>query len=126
MANLTAKQRDFCRHYVANGGNASDAARVAGYSDAGHGGYRLLRQRSIIEEIERIRAAVAKASNTMMAKALADSQGIGHDDAREPISPELAETLVRRRGADDETRAVVSMAYCGEGRQLLRRRSRRV
>ena len=111
MANLTDKQRAFCRHYVANGGVATSAARAAGYAEPGPEGFWLIRKRHILEEIERLHAAVAKAGNAIMAKALSDSQGIGNDDAREPASAELAAALVPRRGADDEARAVVSMAY---------------
>ena len=115
MANLTDKQRAFCRHYVANGGVATSAARAAGYAEPGPEGFRLIRKRHILEEIERLHAAVAKAGNAIMAKALSDSQGIGNDDVREPVSPELAAALVARRGADDEARAVVSMAYVMAG-----------
>lgn len=70
-----------------------------------------MRKRHVPEEIELLRAAVAKTGNAIMAKAIADSQGIGNDDVREPVSPKLAASLAKRRGDDDEARAVVSMAY---------------
>jgi hypothetical protein len=44
-----------------------------------------------------------------MAKALANSQETGQD--RPQVDAKLAKPLVARRGADDEARAVVSMAY---------------
>ena len=51
-AQLTDHQRAFCRHYIANGGIASHAAKAAGYTDPGPEGRRLLRKRPIREEIE--------------------------------------------------------------------------
>jgi hypothetical protein len=113
VAVTTEKQGQFCRHYVANGGNASAAAKEAGYSDPGQEGYRLLRKRHIRLEIERLQAAIAKAGNRLMARALADSS---EKLATEPpIEPNLARALAKRRGADDELRAVMSQAYVMAG-----------
>ena len=53
------KNAAFCRHYVANGGVATSAARSARIRRAGPEGFRLIRKRHILEEIERLHAAVA-------------------------------------------------------------------
>ena len=111
MARLTDKQRAFCRHHVANGGKASLAAKAAGYSEPQSDGWKLMQKPHIREEIQRLKVSVAKTGNAIMAKAIADSQGIGNDDSQEPVSPTLARRLAKRRGDDDEARAVVSMAY---------------
>lgn len=54
---LTDKQRQFCRHYVANGGNASKAAKDAGYSNPDKVAYRVLAndkvQRYLADFVER-------------------------------------------------------------------------
>ena len=115
MASLTEKQHQFCRHYVANGGKPMPAARLAGYSEPTTDGWKLLRKPHIREEIQRLQVALAKTGNAIIAKAIADSQGIGNDDSHDPVSLSLAAALVARRGADDEARAVVSMAYVMAG-----------
>lgn len=55
---LTERQERFCIEYVLNKGNASLAARRAGYSESGdeQEGYRLLRKADIIARIEELRA----------------------------------------------------------------------
>ena len=70
MPNMTDKQRAFCRSYVANGGNGSQAAKTAGYADHRAKGSKLLKLRSVREEIERLQVAIAKRGNQIMAEAL--------------------------------------------------------
>jgi hypothetical protein len=86
-------------------GRQFKAARSAGYSAPGPDGFKLIRKRHIREEIEWLQASVAKTGNEIIAKAIADSV------PDKPIEPDLAKSLVARRGADDEARAVVSMGY---------------
>lgn len=53
---MTYKERRFCSEYVTNCGNATEAAKVAGYSEASAHelGSRLLKKVEIQEEIARI------------------------------------------------------------------------
>ena len=100
---LTDKQRAFCRSYVANGGNASQAAKTAGYLDHGPEGTKLLKKqhwkRSIREEIERLQVAIAKAGNQIMVDALVGT------DQPEPVDTGLAASLVAPRGATHDRRS---------------------
>src|SRR4051812_31005293 len=106
---LTDMQTTFCRHFVANGGNGTQAAREAGYSDAAPAASKMLKTRWIRQEIERLHLAASKATNEMLANAVSGSQGSGR--GKPTVDPDLANSLAVRRGADDEVRAVVSMAY---------------
>lgn len=55
---LTRRQAAFVEQYVANGGNASKAAKDAGYSESAAGtiGWKLLRLDSVSQEIFRLTA----------------------------------------------------------------------
>lgn len=70
---LTAKERAFCGHYVANRGDAADAARKAGYSDKGNGakvmGHRLLQKPAIQFELQRLTSVNTKQVNQMLTHA---------------------------------------------------------
>ena len=48
MAELTPKQKAFADNYIANGGNATDAARKAGYKKPEVQGYENLRKPNIL------------------------------------------------------------------------------
>jgi phage terminase small subunit len=50
--NLTTKQRKFCEVYAANGGNATDAARQAGYALPEKQGYQQLEKTCILDCIK--------------------------------------------------------------------------
>jgi len=52
-ANLTERQNQFCRYYLANGGNATDAARVAGYATPEADGWKLKGNPRIVAAIQR-------------------------------------------------------------------------
>ena len=59
---LTAKQDLFCRHYIANGFNATQAAISAGYSEdtARSEGSRLLTNVDVVARIDELKAPIAK------------------------------------------------------------------
>jgi len=57
MPKLTERQRAFCRHLV-TGMSASEAAREAGYRNAGRQAYELLEKPHIKAEIDRLREKV--------------------------------------------------------------------
>ncbi len=61
---LSEKQADFCRHYVANGFNGTQAAISAGYSaeTANEQAAQLLAKLSIKEEVERLKAKAVEKS----------------------------------------------------------------
>lgn len=69
---LTGKQEAFCRYYVSNGFNATQAAVSAGYSEdtANEQGARLLANVSIKDFIEELKKPIAK-KTTMSAERLA-------------------------------------------------------
>lgn len=52
---LTEKQRRFCEAYAANGGNATDAARQAGYAKPVQQGPRLLGNVGVQQALEALR-----------------------------------------------------------------------
>jgi phage terminase small subunit len=68
---LTERERAFCGHYVANGGNATQAAIKAGYSEKGASvaGTRLMKRLPLRNEIARIHAANAQVVSAMLVKA---------------------------------------------------------
>lgn len=70
---LSPMERAFCRAYVANGGNGTQAAIAAGYSEKGASvaAARLLKRPAVIAEIERLRLASGKVVEQIMSKALA-------------------------------------------------------
>ena len=47
MAELTPKREAFAKNFIENGGNATDAARKAGYKKPEAEGYRLLRNADV-------------------------------------------------------------------------------
>jgi phage terminase small subunit len=53
---LTPKQKAFCEYYVANGGNATEAAKQAGYSEktASETGYENLNKPQIVNYIDQL------------------------------------------------------------------------
>ena len=61
MPQLTDKQRKFCKYYLALG-NASKAAKMAGYSEkaAGQAGFRLVNDEKIKAELKRLRLEIVE------------------------------------------------------------------
>lgn len=59
---LTEKQRKFCENYAANGGNATEAARQAGYSKPPQQGPRLLGNVGVCEALEKLREETTNAA----------------------------------------------------------------
>lgn len=59
---LTLQEIEFCKHYLSNGGNASEAARSAGYSprSAGRVGSNLLGREPIAEFLGKMRAELER------------------------------------------------------------------
>lgn len=53
---LTERQRKFCEAYAANGGNATEAARSAGYKHQEVQGSRLLENVKVLSALEALRA----------------------------------------------------------------------
>jgi hypothetical protein len=66
MGELTPKQKAFADNYIANGGNASEAARKAGYSErnAGTNAGKLLKNSKIASYIAEKQAEVDKLNGT--------------------------------------------------------------
>ena len=87
---------------VISAGYAPNSASVAGS--------RLLTRRHIRLEVERLQAGIARAGNRIIADALAGSTA-----ESTKVDVDLAKAIADRRGADDEARAVVSMAYVMAG-----------
>ena len=58
--NLTPKQEAFAKEYIKNGGNASDAARKAGYKNYEVEGYRLIRNDKVLSYIAEKQAKIEK------------------------------------------------------------------
>lgn len=58
--NLTPKQEAFVKEYIKNGGNASDAARKAGYKNYEVEGYRLIRNDKVLSYIAEKQAKIEK------------------------------------------------------------------
>lgn len=58
--NLTPKQKAFADWYIKNGGNASDAARKAGYKNYEVEGYRLIRNDKVLSYIAEKQAKIEK------------------------------------------------------------------
>lgn len=57
---LTPKQEAFAKEYIKNGGNASDAARKAGYKNYEVEGYRLIRNDKVLSYIAEKQAKIEK------------------------------------------------------------------
>lgn len=65
---LPEKRRKFVLAYVGeSAGNASSAARIAGYAAPGEEGYRLLKNARILEAIEELQLATGSDSASMVA-----------------------------------------------------------
>ena len=73
MAKLTPKQKAFADNYIANGGNATDAARKAGYKQPEVQGYENLRKPNIAAYIAERQAEIDKLNGTDI-MSLADIQ----------------------------------------------------
>lgn len=59
---LTERQRRFCEAFAANGGNAMDAARQAGYARPAQEGARLLENAGIRAALEALRKSTTSAA----------------------------------------------------------------
>ena len=59
---LTERQRRFCEAFSANGGNALDAARTAGYKRPHPEGARLLQNATIKAALDKLRAETTNAA----------------------------------------------------------------
>lgn len=64
MAELTPKREAFAKNFIENGGNATDAARKAGYKKPEAEGYRLLRNADVSAYIAEKQAEVDKLNGT--------------------------------------------------------------
>ena len=73
MVKLTPKQKAFADNYIANGGNATDAARKAGYKQPEVQGYENLRKPNIAAYIAERQAEIDKLNGTDI-MSLADIQ----------------------------------------------------
>ena len=62
--NLTPKQKAFADEYIKNGGNASDAARKAGYKNYEVEGYRLIRNDKVLSYIAEKQSLIEKQKGT--------------------------------------------------------------
>ena len=59
---LSPKQRTFCEAYASNGGNATAAARDAGYQHPGSQGAETLKKLSVRQALEKLREATTKSA----------------------------------------------------------------
>lgn len=86
MVSLTEKQARFVEEYLIDF-NASDAARRAGYSasTAGQIGFQLLKKTSIIDALNRRRAAIAKSTGITQERILQEYACIGFSDIRKAV-----------------------------------------
>lgn len=73
MANLTSKREAFAKNIIKNGGNATDAARQAGYKKPAQEGCRLLKNADVQEYIAEHQARIDKINGTDI-MSLADIQ----------------------------------------------------
>lgn len=64
MANLTPKREAFAKNIIKNGGNATDAARQAGYKKPAQEGCRLLKNADVQEYIAEHQARIDKINGT--------------------------------------------------------------
>ena len=97
MPQLTDKQQDFVRYYVENGGNASKAARDAGYgeSSAHATAWHMLRQNHIMEAVkyETLRAIAIRVP---LAQAILVD--LAENAQNESVKLKAAEALLDRGG----------------------------
>lgn len=100
MANLTPQQREFVAKYVTNGGNATQAARDAGYAGGSDGsqhrqrGYEVLKsekvQKAIRAETEEFSAKLAPKAFAVLSKNM--------DDPDPAIATKAAAEILDRTG----------------------------
>lgn len=105
---LTARQQKFVHAYIASG-NASDAARRAGYGKPGQEGYRLLKNAQVARAIAQVTAAgaSAKIADAQERKEFWTAVMRGDHDSEMKDRLKAAELLGKTAGDFTETRRVV-------------------
>ena len=99
---LTFRQQTFVNHYLANGGNATKAAKEAGYGAPYQAGYRTLRNIEVQAEI-----AVRTASLAMSA-----------DEALQRLADRARVSLVDFYDVDDDGNLVLNLQRARESGKL--------
>lgn len=102
--NLTQREKDFARHYVANGGDGQAAAIKAGYSKATAKvqASQILGRKRVQDEIARLRGAVDRTAKAIMKAATIEADAV----QGEIIPPEQVDA-VHKAIADQLTRNYV-------------------
>lgn len=99
MAEITEQQADFVTHFVANGGNATQAARDAGYSEDSirQIAYKLMRKPHILSAIQE--EQLCAVTGRLGSKALAVLEAV-MDDKDAPVGARVdaAKTVLDRGG----------------------------
>jgi phage terminase small subunit len=107
MDRLTESQAAFAKHYVANGGSATDAAKAAGYSEknAAQLGWQQLQKPNVLAAI---RAEQQRALGSLATKALRVLESILTDkDAPAGVRVDAAKTILDRAGLGAQRSAAV-------------------
>lgn len=127
--NLTPKQEAFALEYIKNGGNASDAARKAGYKNYEVEGYRLIRNDKVLSYIAEKQAKIEKQKCTdimslaeiqqrrsMIARGeLTDSFGFAPDFSDQLKSMnDLEKTLAIKEAREEQQKAEEKARLQGE------------
>nr|DAQ55238.1 MAG TPA: terminase large subunit [Caudoviricetes sp.] len=127
--NLTPKQKAFADWYIKNGGNASDAARKAGYKNYEVEGYRLIRNDKVLSYIAEKQAKIEKQKCTdimslaeiqqrrsMIARGeLTDSFGFAPDFSDQLKSMnDLEKTLAIKEAREEQQKAEEKARLQGE------------
>jgi hypothetical protein len=108
---LTEKQAAFIAAYQANGGNATDAARQAGYSNPESEGWRLMQTpavRAAVDALDWLTVAQDRAFCRDRARKLADDTGQPGDtrgkmlDRLDAWATAREERMAKRRAAEGE------------------------
>lgn len=126
---LTLKQKAFADEYIKNGGNASDAARKAGYKNYEVEGYRLIRNDKVLSYIAEKQAKIEKQKCTdimslveiqqrrsMIARGeLTDSFGFAPDFSDQLKSMnDLEKTLAIKEAREEQKKAKEKARLQGE------------
>ena len=105
---LTGKQRAFCEVYVANGGNATDAARQAGYGKPHVQCVVILGSISVQKAIEKLRASTTNAAIATREERQAFWSSVLRDQGEDMKDRLKASDLLGKSQADFITRTEVS------------------
>lgn len=111
---MTLKQQRFIDAYLGiSNGNATDAARRAGYRDAKNEGYRLLRLSEIQEEIERYYRENCMGPEEVLQRLAEQAKGPG--EYFDTLDGSRAYVDIKRLLADGKGHLIKSVKYTNKG-----------